>query len=80
MRATQSLLAAIEKNLFGNPESENCSITSSKLVVESQQDNNRDSFTSELNSDNCHTAVYDVQPINDQQHKKHKKKRKVKLK
>ncbi|XP_044585439.1 kinectin isoform X4 [Cotesia glomerata] len=76
MRATQSLLAAIEKNLFGNPESENCSITSSKLVVESQQDNNRDSFTSELNSDNCHTAAYDVQPINDQQHKKHKKKRK----
>ncbi|CAD6229982.1 GSCOCG00006673001-RA-CDS [Cotesia congregata] len=80
MRATQSLLAAIEKNLFGNPESENCSITSSKLVVKSQQDNNRDSFTSELNSDNCHTAAYDVQPINDQQHKKHKKKRKVKLK
>ncbi|XP_074103823.1 uncharacterized protein LOC141530546 isoform X4 [Cotesia typhae] len=76
MRATQSLLAAIEKNLFGNPESENCSITSSKLVVESQQDNNRDSFTSELNSDNYHTAAYDVQPINDQQHKKHKKKRK----
>lgn len=78
MRATQSLLAAIEKTLIKNPEPENCSITSTKLVVESQQDYNRDSFTSELNSDNCHTAAYDVQSINGQQHKKHKKKRKVK--
>ncbi|XP_008558284.1 kinectin isoform X1 [Microplitis demolitor] len=76
MRATQSLLAAIEKTLIKNPEPENCSITSTKLVVESQQDYNRDSFTSELNSDNCHTAAYDVQSINGQQHKKHKKKRK----
>lgn len=47
-----------------------------------QRDNDHNSFTSELNFENCHTTVHDTQscwnPMNSQQQKKHKKKRKVK--
>ncbi|XP_034935831.1 ribosome-binding protein 1 isoform X3 [Chelonus insularis] len=79
-RSTHSLLAAIENPLVKKSETENRSITSTNLV-ESVQQIDRDSFTSLLNSDNCHTTDnYDTKaqwhPMNCQQQKKHKKKRK----
>ncbi|KAK0081520.1 hypothetical protein PV325_012031 [Microctonus aethiopoides] len=70
-RKTQSMKTAIEQTLIKNAAPDN-----------PQQDNDHNSFTSELNFENCQTTVHDTQscwnPMNSQQQKKHKKKRKVK--
>ncbi|KAK0181889.1 hypothetical protein PV327_000073 [Microctonus hyperodae] len=68
-RKTQSMKTAIEQTLIKNASPDN-----------PQRDSDHDSFTSELNFENYYTTVPDTQscwnPMNSQQQKKHKKKRK----
>ncbi|XP_015597971.1 kinectin isoform X4 [Cephus cinctus] len=77
--AAQSLLAALEKT-FKNTELANCSITEPINSLQSQAENDNRSLTSKISPKTCHTTDHNTQaswnPLNGQQHKKHKKKRK----
>ncbi|XP_043272558.1 kinectin-like isoform X3 [Venturia canescens] len=80
-RATDTLIAALEKTLLKNADYENSSVSDNTASFEqSQRENDDSSLTSEINSNHCHTAEHETQasrnPLNGQHQKKHKKKRK----
>ena len=79
MLGAQCLIAALEQSLLKNTELENCSLTEPENSVESRQDTDDSSLISKIASNTCHTTDNVIQnsPLNGQQHKKHKKKRKV---
>lgn len=81
--ATQSLIAALQNTLLKNKEFANCPMTKSMNLVQSQQEIDNSSLTSKYSSKSCHMTDHNTQaswnPLFGQQHKKHKKKRKVNL-
>ncbi|XP_014597907.1 PREDICTED: kinectin isoform X3 [Polistes canadensis] len=78
--AAQNLIAALESTFLKNTEFANCSMTKSMNLVQSQQEIDNSSLTSKYSSKSCHMTDHNTQaswnPLNGQQHKKHKKKRK----
>lgn len=81
--AAQSLIAALQSTLLKNTEFANCPMTKSMNLVQSQQEIDNSSLTSKYSSKSCHMTDHNTQanwnPLIGQQHKKHKKKRKVNL-
>lgn len=79
--ATQTLIAALENILLKNTEFANCSITKPINLVQSQQEIDNSPLTTKYSSKSCHMTDHNTQaswnPLMGQQHKKHKKKRKV---
>ncbi|XP_006617308.1 kinectin isoform X2 [Apis dorsata] len=79
--ATQTLIAALENILLKNTEFANCSITKPINLVQSQQEIDNSPLTTKYSSKSCHMTDHNTQaswnPLMSQQHKKHKKKRKV---
>ncbi|XP_011306030.1 interaptin isoform X2 [Fopius arisanus] len=78
-RTWESLIAAIDKTLIKGAGSDKCTIDD-KNIIQSPQESDTGSMTSELNTNNFHMTGNDTQtswnPMNGQQQKKHKKKRK----
>lgn len=82
--ASQALIAALENTLLKTTEFANCSITKPvNLVNQSEQEIENNSLTTKYSSKSCHMTDHNTQanwnPMIGQQHKKHKKKRKVNL-
>lgn len=83
--ASQALIAALESSgLLKSTEFANCSITKPVSLVQSKQEIENNPLTTKYSSNSCHMATNnDTQaswnPLIGQQHKKHKKKRKVNL-
>ncbi|EGI70299.1 Ribosome-binding protein 1, partial [Acromyrmex echinatior] len=82
--ASQTLIAVLENTRLKNTEFANCSITKSvNLVNQSEQEIENNSLTTKYSSKSCHMTDHNTQanwnPVIGQQHKKHKKKRKVNL-
>lgn len=81
--AAQTLIAALENILLKNTEFANCSITKPINLVQSQQEIDNSPLTTKYSSKSCHMTDHNTQaswnPLMGQQHKKHKKKRKVNL-
>lgn len=79
--ATQTLIAALENILLKNTEFANCSIIKPINLVQSQQEIDNSPLTTKYSSKSCHMTDHNTQaswnPLMSQQHKKHKKKRKV---
>ncbi|KOX71283.1 Kinectin [Melipona quadrifasciata] len=82
--ATQTLIAALENILLKNTEFANCSITKPINLVQCQQEIDNSPLTTKNSSKSCHMTDHNTQaswnPLMGQQHKKHKKKRKVNFK
>jgi len=79
--ASQALITALESTLLKNTEFANCSITKPvNLVSQSEQEIENSPLTTKY-SKSCHMTDHNTQanwnPMIGQQHKKHKKKRKV---
>ncbi|KAF3429202.1 hypothetical protein E2986_01409 [Frieseomelitta varia] len=82
--ATQTLIAALENILLKNTEFANYSITKPINLVQCQQEIDNSPLTTKYSSKSCHMTDHNTQaswnPLMGQQHKKHKKKRKVNFK
>ncbi|KMQ89599.1 ribosome-binding protein 1, partial [Lasius niger] len=81
---SEALIAALESTLLKNTEFANCSITKPvNLVSQSEQEIENSPLTTKYSSKSCHMTDHNTQanwnPLIGQQHKKHKKKRKVNL-
>ncbi|XP_067204916.1 kinectin isoform X3 [Linepithema humile] len=79
--ASQALITALESTLLKNTEFANCSITKPvNLTSQSEQEIENSPLTTKYSSKSCHMPDHNTQanwnPLNGQQHKKHKKKRK----
>ncbi|KYN08596.1 Kinectin [Cyphomyrmex costatus] len=82
--ASQTLISVLENTRLKNTEFANCSITKPvNLVNQSEQEIENNSLTTKYSSKSCHMTDHNTQanwnPVIGQQHKKHKKKRKVNL-
>lgn len=79
--AAQTLIDALESTLFKNTEFANCTITKPNYLVQSQQEIDNSPFTTTYSPIPCHKTDHNTQaswnPLQGQQHNKHKKKRKV---
>ncbi|XP_043528904.1 kinectin isoform X5 [Frieseomelitta varia] len=79
--ATQTLIAALENILLKNTEFANYSITKPINLVQCQQEIDNSPLTTKYSSKSCHMTDHNTQaswnPLMGQQHKKHKKKRKM---
>ncbi|KAG5322620.1 KTN1 protein, partial [Pseudoatta argentina] len=81
---SQTLIAVLENTRLKNTEFANCSITKPvNLINQSEQEIENNSLTTKYSSKSCHMTDHNTQanwnPVIGQQHKKHKKKRKVNL-
>ncbi|XP_029171849.1 kinectin isoform X2 [Nylanderia fulva] len=75
--SSDALIAALESTLLKNTEFANCSITKPvNLVSQSEQEIENSSLTTKYSSKSCHMTDHNTQANWNQQHKKHKKKRK----
>ncbi|XP_063994157.1 ribosome-binding protein 1 isoform X2 [Diachasmimorpha longicaudata] len=78
-RTSESLITVIETKITKSAGSDKCTIDDKKMIQSTQESDNS-SMTSELNTNNFHTTGNESQtcwnPMNGQQQKKHKKKRK----
>ncbi|EFN62950.1 Laminin-like protein epi-1 [Camponotus floridanus] len=80
---SEALIAVLENTLLKNTEFANCSITKPvNLVSQSEQEIENNPLTTKYSSKSCHMTDHtqsNWNPLIGQQHKKHKKKRKVNL-
>lgn len=79
--AAQTLIVELENALLKNTEFANCPIAKPINLVQSQQEIDNSPLATKYSSKSCHMTDHNTQaswnPLIGQQHKKHKKKRKV---